>query len=299
MRKKAKAHKRWKGLFIIGMALSIMLVLIAAELLYSNYCLIVTRYSVQSEKVSGSIRIVFISDLHGREFGKGNSRLLKKIAAQEPDFIALGGDIINSDADDEEVEAMCAFISSAAEIAPVYFGMGNHEQKYMEKHDASFPEKLSDAGAVVLDSSYLDIEINGTPVRLCGYGGYYRTPQMMTSDREAQAADHRFLDDFENTDRCKILINHNPINWLDWNYRNRSPVDLVLSGHYHGGVVRIPIIEQGLYVPYVGKFPPYTKGMFVGEKATCILSTGMAGSSGVPRFFNPPEIVAIDLQPAP
>ena len=68
---------------------------------------------------------------------------------------------------------------------------------------------------------------------------------------------------------------------------------------YHGGVIRIPILEQGLFAPYVGKFPPYTKGMFVGEKATCVLSTGLAGSYGLPRFFNPPELVVVELSPQP
>ena len=71
----------------------------------------------------------------------------------------------------------------------------------------------------------------------------------------------------------------------------------MLSGHYHGGLVRFPLIGKGLYAPYVGWFPPYTKGCFEGEAATCILSSGLAGANGVPRFFNTPEIVVIDVVP--
>lgn len=293
-----KGRKKGRGWRIVLLIFGIMLLLIAAELLYSNYALTVSRYTVHTEKTSGSFRLVFISDLHGREFGQDNGRLLKKIAAEKPDIIALVGDVFDADSDEEEVENMCAFISAAAEIAPVYFGLGNHEYKYMEKHGDSLVKRICDAGAQVLDASYLDIEINGTKVRIGGYAGFYRTAHMNTSDKERQSADWRFFEDFENTDRLKILLNHVPTNWLDWNYRNKTPVDIVLSGHYHGGIVRMPIIGQGLYAPYIGKYPPYTKGMFEGEQATCILSTGMAGSAGVPRIFNPPEIVVVEVGPA-
>lgn len=281
----------------ICIILVILFLLTGVELLYSNYAITVSRYAICSEKVDDSFRIVFLSDLHGREFGQGNSRLLRKIAAEEPDFIAMVGDIIDDHADDEMVSAMCSMIRSASEIAPVYYGMGNHEYHYMQDWDASLPDKLAAAGAVVLDNSYLDLEISGSSVRLGGYMGYYRTPHMTTNDSAKRTEMSAFSSDFENTDRYKILLNHIPTNWLDWDYRDKYPVDLVLLGHYHGGVLRIPILEQGLYAPYVGKFPPYTKGLFQGKLATCILTTGLAGSYGIPRFFNPPEIVVIDVEP--
>ena len=290
-------HKKHRILLTICLIIGAIFALIGAELLYSNFSLKISRYTIETEKADNAFRIVFISDLHGREFGKDNSRLLKKIADEKPDIIALVGDIVDEDSGETEVESICAFISAAAEIAPVYFGMGNHEYNYMEKQDPDLPKRIAEAGATVLDAGYLDIEINGTPIRIGGFEGFYRTPHMNTSDKEKQSSDWHFFEDFENTDRFKLLLNHIPTNWLDWNYRNRSPVDLVLSGHYHGGVIRIPIIEQGLYAPYVGKIPPYTKGMFEGKKATCILTTGLAGAKGVPRFFNPPEIVVVDVSP--
>ena len=160
---------------------------------------------------------------------------------------------------------------------------------------AELAERIEQAGAVVLEAEYVDTEINGTPLRIGGYAGYYRTPQMDTSNAARQEELMRFFDDFEDTDRFKLLINHVPTNWLDWGYRDKAPVDLVLSGHYHGGVVRIPILDRGVYAPYVGWFPPYTKGLFEGEKATCVLTTGLAGAKGLPRFFNPPEIVTVEL----
>ena len=287
-----------KRITIICFIAVLLLALAAAELLYSNLAVAVSRYTMESSKTAAPFRIVFISDLHSREFGKNNGRLLEKIAAEEPDIIALVGDIFDENADEETIEKTCDFIGEAAKIAPVYFCMGNHEYDLMAKRDRSLKERIAEAGAVVLDASYVDIEINGTPVRLGGYEGYYRTPHMTSSNADRQAADMLFFEDFENTERFKLLLNHISTNWLDWDYRDRCPVDLVLSGHYHGGVVRIPLLNRGLFAPYVGWFPPYTKGIFVGEKATCILSTGMAGAKGYPRFFNPPEIVVVDVCPA-
>lgn len=289
--KQKKRHRWWKILLAV---FAVLLLLTGAELLCSNYAITVSRYTVSSEKVTGSFRIVFLSDLHGREFGTGNKRLLEKIEAEKPNLICLVGDIFNSDADETEIAAMCALIHSATEIAPVYFSLGNHENDYIKGHGSGLLDQIAETGATVLDTEYKDIEINGVPVRLGGYMGYYRTPHMNTSDTAEQQRLTRFAEQFEDTDRYKILLNHIPTNWLDWGYRDKYPVDLVISGHYHGGVIRIPILEQGLYAPYVGKFPTYTKGLFEGKTATCILTTGLAGSYGMPRFFNTPEIVVID-----
>jgi len=288
-----KKKKRLRRLWIILLVLALLL---GGELLYSNYAITVSRYSVSSEKLSAPLRIVFFSDLHGREFGQGNQRLLKKIEAQSPDVICMVGDIFNSDADEVEICAMCDTIQAVSRIAPLYFCLGNHEAAYVRSNGTALLERVREAGAVVLDASYLDLELKGNAIRIGGYMGFYQTPHMDSHDPEEQRQHAAFASDFERTDRFKLLLNHIPTNWLDWEYRNKYPVDLVLSGHYHGGIVRIPFLEQGLYAPYVGKFPPYTKGMFQGEKACCILTTGFVGYK-IPRFFNPPEIVVVELSP--
>ena len=289
--------RKHRTAWVTWIVLAVLLVSIVAELIYSNYTLTVSRYTVRSEKVAGGFRIVFLTDLHGREFGKNNSRLLEKIAAEKPDLIALVGDIFNRNADTNEIERMCRFIQKASEIAPVYFGLGNHEAERLATYHGDLLERIRQSGAVVLEAEYLDLEINGTPVRIGGYMGHYRTPHLNTLDPLLMGWYERFFRDFEDTDRFKILLNHIPTNWVDWDYTDMYPVDLVLSGHYHGGLIRIPFLEQGLVAPYVGLFPPYTKGMFTGSKATCVLSTGLAGSR-LPRFFNPPEIAVVDILPA-
>lgn len=290
MKRIGRKHK-----LIIALLIAAAAALFAAELFYSNQSIAVSKYSISSDKLSAPFRLVFLSDLHGREFGESNARLLEKIAGEEPDIIVLAGDLFDRESDEEDIDRVCAFIAEAVKIAPVYFGMGNHEMGISKMAWAELAERIEQAGAVVLEAEYVDTEINGTPLRIGGYAGYYRTPQMDTSDAARQEELMRFFDDFEDTDRFKLLINHVPTNWLDWGYRDKAPVDLVLSGHYHGGVVRIPILDRGVYAPYVGWFPPYTKGMFEGEKATCVLTTGLAGAKGLPRFFNPPEIVTVEL----
>ena len=275
-----------------------LLLLGLGELLWSNYHLTVSSYSLSSKKISAPVRIVFLSDLHGREFGKDNARLLKTIAEQEPDLIGLVGDIFNQDADAAEIDAMCGFIHACTRIAPTYFGLGNHEAKYLETDAAGLLDRIRATGATLVDNSYVDLELKGNSIRVGGYMGFFGQPHMMTHDPEQIALEREFFGDFKATERFKLLLNHIPTGWLDWEYINKDSVDLVLSGHYHGGVIRIPILEQGLFAPYVGKFPPYTKGIFVGKKATCVLTTGMAGSYGFPRFFNPPEICAVDILPA-
>lgn len=292
---KREVKKRGRRLRILLIVLAVLLALTGAELLYSNYALTVSRYTVSSEKVTGSFRIVFLSDLHGREFGENNSRLLRKIEAEQPDLICMVGDIFNSDAEEAEIAAMCALIRSASEIAPVYFCLGNHEATYLESHGEGLLAQITASGAVLLDNRYEDLEIHGTKIRLCGYTGWYRTPHFGDADGKEQQRILEFASDFENTSRFKLLLNHIPTNWLDWRYIDKYPSDLVLCGHYHGGVIRIPIIEQGLFAPYVGSFPPYSKGQFAGSKASCILTTGLAGSYGLPRFFNPPEICSVDI----
>ena len=253
----------------------------------------VAHYTVQTP-LTAPIRIVHLSDLHGWRFGENNTRLVELVAQQQPDLILMTGDML--DTSDENADTVCALIEALTEFAPVYYGYGNHEYDWMKRTGESLTPALTGAGATVLDVDYADITINGQALRLGGYHGYYRQPGMFQVTEQQRAAELDFAVQFETTSRYKILLCHIPTAWLDWEYMDNYPVDLVLTGHYHGGQVRLPLIG-GLYAPYVGLFPRYTRGIYDGEKATCVLSAGLGASSGIPRINNLPQVVVVDLRP--
>lgn len=252
-----------------------------------------TVYRVEAP-LTESIRIVQLTDLHGKAFGNDNDVLVELVAEQKPDMIVLTGDVM--DKSDDNPALICRLITRLSEIAPVYWCYGNHEYSWMASHDESLKPALTEAGATVLDTAYLDITVNGQPIRIGGYEGYYRQPHMLVRDPQQKAAELEFAADFEDTDRYKILLNHIATAWTDWEYIDKHPVDLVLTGHYHGGQICLPLVG-GLYAPYVGLFPEYTRGLFEGSEGICVLSAGLGSSPGIPRINNPPELVAVELIP--
>lgn len=275
--------------------LSICIVLVAVLLFWLwPRPLTATNYEINAD-VTDSIRIVQLTDLHGRQFGNNNKRLISLVSEQKPDLIFMTGDMINND--ETNLSGICDLISALAEIAPVYYSYGNSETERMSGHNENLSPTLTEAGANVLDVEYADVDVNGQALRIGGYSGYYRTPHMETQNVDEQAKKLAFADDFENTDRQKLLLAHIATSWLDWARINDHPVGIVFCGHYHGGQIRFPIVNRGLFAPYVGWFPEYTKGVFEGECATCVLSAGLGSNRNIPRIYNPPEIVVVDLIP--
>ena len=265
------------------------------------YYLISSRFlQVRTETVSADvrepIRVVQLTDLHNAQFGDQNSKLVSLVKAQNPDLIVMTGDMLNRD--DPSTEIVEQLIRDLVPIAPVYFGYGNHETTWEANYQKDLHEIFSAAGATVLESEYVDVEINGQPLRIGGYMGYWWQPHMTTKDPAQKEREYQFFHDFRDTDRQMILLNHIPTAWLDWHYIDRAPAGIVFCGHYHGGTIRIPVIDRGLFAPYVGWFPPYTKGVFEGRVTTCVLSAGLGNEHGIPRVNNPPEIVVADLIPA-
>ena len=272
--------------------LVVILIIVNTTLLLNN-TLETVRVEVPTA-ASSAVRIAHLSDLHSWSFGENNGELVELVKTQSPDLILMTGDML--DVTDAEPAVACELIRKLAEFAPVYYGYGNHEKAWERKNGKLLAPALTAAGATVLDCTYADVEIKGQLLRLGGYHAYYRRPHMSTDDPEQMELEEAFYEAFEDTERYKILLSHIPTAWLDWGLMDDYPVDLVLTGHYHGGQVRLPLIG-GLVAPYVGWFPEYTEGMYVGEKATAILSTGLGSSPGIPRVNNPPQLVVVDLIP--
>lgn len=253
----------------------------------------VVPYTLETE-LSQPLRLVQLTDLHGCRFGENNEELADQVRLQKPDLILMTGDMLDKSEDGPEV--VCDLISRLKDIAPVYYGYGNHESDWEKRTGMTLAPLLTEAGATVLDFAYEDITLKGQALRIGGCDTYYRYPGMLAESKDEWGPELDFADAFEDTERFKLLLAHIPTVWIDWGNIDKFPVDLVLSGHYHGGQIRLPLIGE-LYAPYVGLFPPYTEGMYAGETAVCILSTGLGSRPGTPRINNLPQMIVVDLIP--
>lgn len=199
----------------------------------------------------------------------------------------MTGDMLNEDEDRTDI--LLHLVREACAIAPVYFSLGNHEVGYEKAYgEGDLTEQLEAAGAVVLEKEYVDTKIAGQEVRIGGAYGY-----LLPEDWK-DGSEQRFLEAFVQTDRLKILLSHVPEGLLLWKSMEYWDVDLVFSGHVHGGQVRVPFVG-GLFDPEEGFFPTYTRGMFSCGNGTMILSAGLGSSRGIPRVNNLPEIVVCDI----
>jgi predicted MPP superfamily phosphohydrolase len=286
--------KRKKHLVKITAATVICLTVFLA-VLFGNAHISAESYSVALQNLGGPVRIVLLSDLHGKSFGRDDSRLIAKIGEQTPDVIFLDGDMIDRSADSADVQELLRLIKRLHEIAPVYFAPGNHELEYMQT-DTSLLTQVAEAGAVVVNDSYAEVTLAGQPLRIGGTMGHAfyfgRSEEEFSSSPEYQ-----FLKAFEDTDVPKICLAHMPDTFIFNGAYNLWNVDLILSGHTHGGLIRLPFIG-GLYAPMQGWFPEYDQGYFrLGEHMQMVITSGLAGHGMIPRINNPPEIVVIDLVP--
>lgn len=253
------------------------------------------EYTIALPGMTTPVRAVVISDLHGRTFGSENARLVKKIQAQTPDVIFLDGDMIDRSADSSDVQKLLSLIEVLSDVAPVYFAPGNHEITYMETDDTLL-EQVSAAGATVVNDSYVDVTIAGQPLRIggtMGHGFYFgRTEEEFQSSPEYQ-----FLQAFQQTDAPKLCLAHMPDTFIFNGAYTLWDVDLVFSGHTHGGLVRLPLVG-GLYAPMQGWFPEYDRGLFtLGGQMQMLITSGLAGHEWLPRVNNLPEIAVVELVP--
>lgn len=279
-----------KVLLLIIAALAALALTFAAVGILTSQKLTVTQYTLPFDALDADVKIVFLSDIHGRVFGGDNSELTELVCAQNPDIIAVVGDIIDRDADDAEVDSMCALLQSLSQLAPTYFTVGNHEDDYIKAHGADLLDRIGSTGARVLECEYEDLTVNGAAFRLGGmselayYGGDFRY------DPKAQP----FLTDYCDTELTKVMLSHRPEAFA-FKYACRDwDVDLVLSGHTHGGMVRLPLIG-GLVAPIQGLFPDYCYGEYQLYDTKMIITSGLAGYGWVPRMYNPPEICVVTL----
>ncbi len=270
---------------IIAVCLVSLLILwIMVDLIVSNTAITVSHHSLESEKIAEPLRLAVVTDLHSKEFGKDNSRLIEKIKEQQPDLILTVGDLIERKVDNEEnLSYLSNLISQLSHIAPVYSCIGNQERD--NENREAIENVMTSSGAKLYDLTHQDITVKGNRIHIGGLSYYRRW------DEEANA----YLQDYVSADdECfTLFLCHHPELYL-WGI-DRYPLDLMVSGHTHGGMIRLPFVGA-LYAPEQGKFPEYTGGFYEMELGHLAVCKGLGSSPEyVPRFHNPPELMIIDL----
>lgn len=253
-----------------------------------------TEYTAPIDGFENDAKIVCIADLHSHRYGKNNERLIAKVAEQEPDAIFIIGDMINADANADEVDDMLCLMQKLGDIAQVYFSPGNQEMDYMIDTDARLLEHVSEAGAITMWDSYVETEIAGNAVRVGGsLGHYYRYG--WKGEMAYHTPDYKLEGEIGSTDIPALVLLHMPESLFtdkpDW-----WTGDLYLCGHTHGGVIRIPGIG-GLYAPSQSFWPKYDCGWFNSYGRDFIVTSGLSGYKGVPRIFNMPEVCMVIITP--
>lgn len=263
-------------------ALIILLLIILVLLLWSlwgNTALMVTKHTVSNEKIPDAFddfKIVQVSDLHNAEFGENNEKLLALLEETQPDMIAITGDLVDSRRTDLEIAV--AFAAEAVKLAPTYYVPGNHEARLPEEY-AALKTALSDLGVVVLENESLLLEKETACITLTG---------LMDPDFGDPSAALPEL----TSENYQVVLSHRPE--LLALYAEYG-LDLVFTGHAHGGQFRLPFIG-GLFAPHQGFFPKYDSGVFTQDHTQMVVSRGLGNSLFPLRFNNRPELIVVTLE---
>ena len=255
----------------------------------------VVHDSIQAKHVSASIRIALVADLHSCAYGEDQRELLEAIEKEAPDLLLLGGDIFDDQIPNDRA---AAFLKGIQGKYPCYYVTGNHEY-WSGKEGFAGKMAILDAYGVIRLSGEMDtVEIKGTKLNICGVDDPYAWAEngdlMESRDGSCREQVERLAELAQNG-HFTILLAHRPELFSSY---SQFGFDLVLSGHAHGGQWRIPGILNGVYAPNQGLFPAYAGGRYEQNGTVMIVSRGLAReSTPVPRFYNRPELVIIDLIP--
>ena len=280
-------HKRK---YIILLCVGVIVLLLAIWTIWGNTALMVSEISIFSDRLPAffsGFRIAHISDLHNTEFGTDNAPLLQMLSGCQPDIIVITGDLI--DFQHTDIEIALSFAQESVKIAPTYYVTGNHEASCSE-YD-TLKAGLEAAGITVLEDEIVYLEREGETIALLGLSDpnftvkgdlFEEVPAMISAKLKSMC---------EQKTMYSILLSHRPELFETYAV---CGIDLVLSGHAHGGQFRLPFIG-GLIAPDQGLFPRYDAGLFTDSNTNMVVSCGL-GNSIIPiRFNNRPEIVLIEL----
>lgn len=282
--------KKRKLMIVLTVVASLLIALVIWTV-WGNTALELNTYTVSSGRLPEAFdgyRIAHISDLHNTEMGKDNDKLLNMLREAKPDIIAITGDLIDSR--NTDIEIALQFVEEAVKIAPCYYVTGNHEARVSEYFD-DLKNGLTELGIIILEDERVDLDKNSETITLIGINDPSFKSDYLFGDSETVVETH--LHELMNESYSfTLLLSHRPE--LFEIYVNNE-VDLVLSGHAHGGQFRLPFVG-GLVAPNQGLFPKYDAGLYTEENTNMIVSRGIGNSILPFRFNNRPEVILIELQ---
>ena len=257
-------------------------------IIWGNVTFGTTHYDIASAEIPDRFdgyKIVQISDLHNAEFGDDNSALIQALQAEQPDIIAITGDIVDSNHTD--IAVALSFVRQAVKIAPCYYITGNHEAWLNGQYDG-FQTEIMQIGVTVLRNESTVIKRGGDEIQLIGLDDPEFANQ---ADYTADAVLDDSLSDMSLSDSYKILFSHRPNGFEIYKAHN---IDLSLTGHVHGGQIRLPFIG-GVLAPGFRMFPEYDAGVYRKDGSTMIVSRGLGNSIIPVRINDRPELVTVTL----
>ncbi len=261
-------------------------ILTTALLLDSRYNIDVKEYELCFASLPQSFdgyRIALVSDLHGWTFGEDNERLIQKIRAAKPDLIAITGDMASKA---EDLEAVEALMDGLFGLAPMYYVNGNHE--WGAGLTLKMRQLMESRGVKCLSNEFELIERGEERIVICGAEDRNGRADMPKPPELAEQLRQQYPEDFV------LWLQHRNDSLI---YYPELPVDLVLSGHAHGGIIRLPLVGGVLDVR--GKLmAEYEKGIYCEGGLTQLVSAGLGNSVFIPRFLNRPELPVITLRNA-
>ena len=278
--------------YIIPMIIIISLIIIVLIIIYlyfENNAIQITNIDVKDPIIPNSFndfKIVHISDLHNKEFGKNQQNIIAKIKEINPDIIVITGDIIDSY--DTNVQISADFINGISKIAPVYYVTGNHESRILDDY-VSLKTQMQTAGIHVLENEFITISNGNDKINIIGMNDPSFDFLKLTGSTDEEIVATNLNGLTEDLKGYNILLSHRP-ELIDI-YASFN-INLVFSGHAHGGQIRIPFIG-GIIAPNQGLFPKYTSGLYEVKNTKMVVSRGLGNSAFPIRINNRPEIVVV------
>lgn len=267
--------------------LPVLAILVALALIALDERLILRTYTVASPKLTAEVRLAVVTDFHSSD---NADDVVAMVASCAPDAVLLVGDLFDDDTQNRPPERTLSLMRQLSALYPCYYVSGNHEA-WTGEMDALY-QQTEEAGVTVLRMSSGVLTVRGQRIALCGIPDPYEMVFSGAPDTEEQI--RQAMENVDSAD-FTVLLAHRPELLAKY---AQFPLDLVVSGHAHGGQVRIPGVLNGLYAPNQGWFPKLAGGAYTQDGTTLIVSRGLAVRTRLPRIFNRPEVVLVRCVPA-